>query len=71
MEMGTVGVRDYSVPNASQHELLTSMGIDPAQYAVSLSNEYSIHLLHYKTRNEVSIYINRRATNDNQREGAS
>ena len=68
--MIAMGVRDYSVPNASQHELLTSMGIDPAQYAVSLTGEYFIRLLHYKTHNEVYIDINRRATNDNQREGS-
>lgn len=64
--MVTMGVKDYSVPNPSQHELLTSMGIDPDQYAVSLTGEYFIKLLHYKTHNEIFIDINRRLTNDNQ-----
>lgn len=47
----------FDVPDKKQSILLRKMDIDPDQYAVVTSSDYFIYLLHHKTRNEATVYI--------------
>lgn len=50
------------IPDADQEQLLVQMGIDPVQYGVMLSNEDVIKMKHYKSGNEVTIWINKKVS---------
>lgn len=51
--------RSFAVPDAAESELMKSIGLDPDDYAVILSNEDTLWLMHYKTRHELMIKPNR------------
>lgn len=44
-----------NVPDAEVVEIMTALGIDPKGYAVTLQNEDTIALIHYRTHLEVTI----------------
>lgn len=50
----------FTVPNKAESELMVLLGLDPKAYAVVLSNEDTLWLMHYKTRHEITIRRNGR-----------
>lgn len=52
------------IPDEEQEQLLVQMGIDPEQYGVIYSSEDMFKMKHYKTGNEVTIWMNRRVKRD-------
>lgn len=54
----------YTVPTVEQERLLRELGMDPAEYAVKLASEETLWLLHYRTRHEVVVHINRRVAHE-------
>lgn len=51
--------RSFAVPDEEESKLMKSVGLDPNDYAVILSNEDTLWLMHYKTRHELMIKPNR------------
>lgn len=50
----------FTVPNEAESELMMLLGLDPKEYAVVVSNEDTLWLMHYKTRHEITIRKNGR-----------
>lgn len=56
----------FTVPNVEETELLLELGLEPDAFAVVLSSEDTLWLMHYKSRHDLVIHINRRVKHDSQ-----
>ena len=55
---------DFTVPDMEEAALMQELGLDPEGYAVVHSSEDLLWLLHYRSRHEIVIHINRRVVHD-------
>lgn len=55
---------EFTVPDLEQAALMGELGLTPEEYAVVLSSEDTLWLMHYRSRHEVVVHINRRVLND-------
>lgn len=51
----------FGVPDKEQSILLRKMDIDPDQYAVVIAGEHFLCILHHKTRNDATVYLQENA----------
>lgn len=57
--------------NEDQISLLRSIGVEPRGYTITLDGKRILRFTHNSSGNKLSIYPNRRVTDDNQREGTT